>query len=187
MFVMRCPHCNGEHPDSYRFCPETGEEIVLQFKACTNEDCSDYGKYILPLEARFCPKCGEAISDVDEDVEEDNVSGVSFHIRYSQYDLVPYNDFKFRNKMPLFYTLKTPEYIEDVYHLNEGYNYLYIARKGKLGALRFEYRRHWYGDEHLPRVIIPCEYEKIDDEGSYYKCFKDGKIVMFDRTGKEIK
>ena len=58
---MRCPHCNGEHPDSYRFCPETGEEIVLQFKACTNEDCPDYGKYILPLDANFCPRCGQPI------------------------------------------------------------------------------------------------------------------------------
>ena len=58
---MRCPHCNGEHPDSYKFCPETGEEIVSQFKACTNEGCPDYGKYILPLEAKFCPRCGQPI------------------------------------------------------------------------------------------------------------------------------
>ena len=58
---MKCPHCNGEHPDSYKFCPETGEEIVSQFKACTNEDCPDYGKHILPLEAKFCPRCGQPI------------------------------------------------------------------------------------------------------------------------------
>ena len=61
MFVMKCPHCKGEHPDGYRFCPETGLEIVPQFKACTNEDCPDYGKYILPLEAKFCPRCGQPI------------------------------------------------------------------------------------------------------------------------------
>ena len=58
---MRCPHCNGEHPDNYRFCPITGQEIVPQFKACTNKDCPDYGKYILPLEAKFCPRCGQQI------------------------------------------------------------------------------------------------------------------------------
>ena len=58
---MKCPHCNGEHPDNYRFCPITGGEIVPQFKACTNKDCPDYGKYILPLEAKFCPRCGQQI------------------------------------------------------------------------------------------------------------------------------
>ena len=58
---MKCPHCNGEHPDGYRFCPETGEKIMPQFKACTNEDCPDYGKYILPLDAKFCPRCGRPI------------------------------------------------------------------------------------------------------------------------------
>ena len=58
---MKCPHCNGEHPDNYRFCPITGEEILPQFKACTNEDCPDYGKYVLPLEAKFCPRCGQPI------------------------------------------------------------------------------------------------------------------------------
>ena len=58
---MRCPHCNGEHPDDYRFCPKTGKEIVPQLKACTNADCPDYGKQILPLEAKFCPRCGRPI------------------------------------------------------------------------------------------------------------------------------
>ena len=58
---MKCPYCNGEHPDNYRFCPETGLEIVPQFKACTNKDCPDCGKYILPLEAKFCPRCGKPI------------------------------------------------------------------------------------------------------------------------------
>ena len=58
---MKCPHCNGEHPDNYQFCPITGQKIEPQFKACTNEDCPDYGKYILPLDAKFCPRCGKPI------------------------------------------------------------------------------------------------------------------------------
>ena len=177
---MKCPHCNGEHPDSYKFCPVTGKPIEL--KACTNKDCPDFGKRILPAEAKFCPRCGKPMSDINEDVEEQNVP---FHIRYPQYDLVPYSDFKFNNKIIFF--LKTPEYIEDIQRLSEGDNYLYIARKGKLGVLRYRYKKHWYGDDHSKWVIIPCEYDKIEDEGNYYKCFKDGKIVMFNRSGKEIK
>ena len=58
---MKCPHCNGEHPDNYQFCPITGQKIEPQFKACTNEDCPDFGKYILPLDAKYCPRCGKPI------------------------------------------------------------------------------------------------------------------------------
>ena len=56
---MKCPHCNGEHPDGYKFCPVTGKPIEL--KACTNKDCPDFGKRILPAEAKFCPRCGKPI------------------------------------------------------------------------------------------------------------------------------
>lgn len=181
---MKCPYCNQEHADSARFCEITGEPLL---KACVNKSCSDFGKHILPMEAKFCPKCGEAIFDGSEGVDEDNTSDVPFHIRHPEYDLVPYSEFKFKDKMPIFYTFKKPEYIEDIYRLDEGDNYLYIARKGKLGVLRYRFRKHWYGDDHLPHVIIPCEYEKIEDNGDYYKCFKDGKIIMFDRSGKKIK
>ena len=62
---MKCPYCNGDHPDEFKYCPSTGKEIKLQFKACTNESCRDYGKYILPLEARFCPECGSPILGKD--------------------------------------------------------------------------------------------------------------------------
>lgn len=58
---MKCPYCNGAHPDEFKYCPCTGKEIKLQFKACVNESCRDYGKYILPLKARCCPECGSRI------------------------------------------------------------------------------------------------------------------------------
>ena len=62
---MKCPYCNGDHPDEFKYCPCTGKEIKSQFKACTNESCRDYGKYILPLEARFCAECGSPIKGKD--------------------------------------------------------------------------------------------------------------------------
>lgn len=55
---MKCPYCNQEHSESARFCENTGN---LLLKACENKDCSDFGKHILPLEAKFCPKCGSPI------------------------------------------------------------------------------------------------------------------------------
>ena len=54
---MKCPHCNQEHPDNTKFCPETGKKIE-SLKACSNPDCPDFSKYILPLESHFCPSCG---------------------------------------------------------------------------------------------------------------------------------
>ncbi|MBR4298527.1 MAG: zinc ribbon domain-containing protein [Bacteroidales bacterium] len=59
---MTCIHCNGEHPDGFKFCPVTGKEIVQPFKACTNPECVDFEKRILPPDALFCPRCGEMIN-----------------------------------------------------------------------------------------------------------------------------
>ena len=68
---MKCPHCGGEHPASYKFCPVTGKEIDAHhgMKACSNPECPDCGKYILPAEAKFCPRCGRPISDYGKAVE----------------------------------------------------------------------------------------------------------------------
>ena len=81
---MKCPHCGQEHPDNYSFCPVTGQKIAPQFKACSNEQCSDYGRYILPLDSRFCPSCGHPIggssesASMDSDILEFEVEDVSF-------------------------------------------------------------------------------------------------------------
>ena len=60
--MIRCKHCNGEHPDDYKFCPVTGKELEQPLKACSNPDCDNFEKSILPVEARFCPKCGYALA-----------------------------------------------------------------------------------------------------------------------------
>ena len=58
---MKCPHCGQEHPDNFQFCPNTGQRLTPQFIACINKQCPDYGKYILPLDSKFCPSCGEKL------------------------------------------------------------------------------------------------------------------------------
>ena len=81
---MICPHCGQEHPDNFNFCPVTGQGITPQFKACSNEQCLDFGKYILPLDSRFCPSCGHPIggfsepASMDSDILEFEVEDVSF-------------------------------------------------------------------------------------------------------------
>lgn len=58
---MKCPHCNQEHSENALFCEKTGKKIEKSLKACTNSNCPDFGKYFLPFEATFCPRCGEKI------------------------------------------------------------------------------------------------------------------------------
>lgn len=70
---MKCVHCNGEHPDGFKFCPVTGKEIVQTFKACTNPECDLYGRNELPFEAKYCPKCGRIIGLTDRMRNNDKV------------------------------------------------------------------------------------------------------------------
>lgn len=60
---MKCPHCGQEHPDNTKFCPETGQRISFM-KACQNEACDNFGKYILPPEAMFCSECGKSLAGI---------------------------------------------------------------------------------------------------------------------------
>lgn len=58
---MKCPHCGQEHPDSFKFCPNTAKPIETQLKACTNKNCPDCGKFLLPIDSKFCPTCGSSV------------------------------------------------------------------------------------------------------------------------------
>ena len=66
---MKCPHCGKEHSDSAKFCENTGKELL---KACPWEDCTDYGKAILPMRAKFCPICGRPLQRTAEQVMSEN-------------------------------------------------------------------------------------------------------------------
>ncbi|MDY4861167.1 MAG: SUMF1/EgtB/PvdO family nonheme iron enzyme, partial [Candidatus Onthomorpha sp.] len=66
---MRCPHCGKEHSDSAKFCENTGKELL---KACPWEDCADYGKAILPMRAKFCPRCGRPLQGTAKQVMSEN-------------------------------------------------------------------------------------------------------------------
>ena len=66
---MKCPYCGQEHPDNAKFCMETGQRLMPQNRACHNAGCPDFGKYILPLEAKFCPICGAKLESIKDSVK----------------------------------------------------------------------------------------------------------------------
>ena len=68
---MKCPYCGQEHPDNAKFCMETGQKLEPQKRACQNRDCPDFGAAILPLEAKFCPRCGHPVGEISESVSMD--------------------------------------------------------------------------------------------------------------------
>ena len=61
---MKCPHCGQEHPDDFLLCPYTGKSLKSQTKVCGNPDCQ-YPN--VPIEAKFCPRCGWDFSQDDND------------------------------------------------------------------------------------------------------------------------
>ena len=81
---MKCPYCGQEHPDNAKFCMETGQKLEPQKRACQNKECPDFGAAILPLEAKFCPRCGHPVGGISEsdsmnpDILEFEVEDVSF-------------------------------------------------------------------------------------------------------------
>lgn len=179
---MKCPHCGNNHSDFAKFCDVTGKPLG---KACQNEDCPDYGKNILPLETRYCPRCGHPCGeDIEDEAVQEEIEKLPFHERHSEYDLVPWAEFKFNNKISFWFN--TPEYIEDIRSLNEGNNFLWIARKGKLGVLKLYYKKGFFHSDYVASRIISCKYDMIEDRGDYYLCYEGNKKVMFDRRGTQI-
>lgn len=53
---MKCPHCNQEHPEGYKFCMKTGIPIP-QMLTCPS--CSS----TIPTDSKFCPDCGCKLDD----------------------------------------------------------------------------------------------------------------------------
>ena len=63
---MICKHCKTINSDDAKFCRCCGVKFLTnQFKACTNRNCKDYMKSVLPSKALFCPRCGHSIEDVE--------------------------------------------------------------------------------------------------------------------------
>lgn len=70
---MKCPHCNQEHPEGTKFCPETGQKMPI-IVGCTNKDCPNYGRSNLPTHYKFCSECGSPIvSSNDTVVSQSNI------------------------------------------------------------------------------------------------------------------
>ena len=62
-----CPHCNNEHAATALYCENTGKRLK---NACTNKACSEYGKYVLSVQSRFCPTCGNPIKEETDQLKE---------------------------------------------------------------------------------------------------------------------
>ena len=84
---MKCPYCGQEHPDNAKFCMETGQKLEPQKRACQNRDCPDFGAAILPLEAKFCPRCGHPVGGISESASMDS-DILEFEVEYVSFKMI---------------------------------------------------------------------------------------------------
>lgn len=155
----------------------------VKCKKCQNKQCGVTN----PLEAKFCRKCGSPISDNAEilvcEVENSNVEMDSrpFHLKHPELHLKPISEFQ-----ELSFLIKSPEYVEDPLEAEDS-EYLYIARKGKLGVLYWTVEKHWYGKDNVYDRIIPCEYDRIDKADGHFVCYKGSQVTYIDLKGNILK
>lgn len=64
---MKCPYCSQEHPDGTKYCPETGNKIEITSLTCPS--CQFRG---IPMDSKFCPNCGIAITNQNPPKERTN-------------------------------------------------------------------------------------------------------------------
>lgn len=173
---MKCEKCNFMNPEGAIFCCNCGNKME-EMNCCKNPECDNYNKFVIPKESLFCPNCGQRI-DINTDAP--------FHVRHPEYDLVPISGFRYRDDVSFIFN--KPEYIEDCYR-HEGLNYFLIAKNEKLGVLRYEYHKHWYGDDNFTNRIIPCIYDKIErsENEDFFVCYRGDKKVYIDNKGKLLK
>lgn len=150
-------------------------------KICNNPIC----KADNPIEAKFCRKCGSQLSNSESNiansspVQEDDIR--PFHLRYPELHLKPISEFN-----ELSFLFKSPEYVEDPMEAEDS-EYLYIARKGKLGILYWTIEKHWYGKDNVYNRIIPCEYDRIDKAEGHFVCYKGSQVTYIDLKGNILK
>ena len=83
---MKCPHCGQEHPDDFLLCPYTGKSLKQQTKVCGNPDCQ-YPN--VPIEAKYCPRCGWKFPMQNENNNEFYVSSQEDSTKLSLNDFFP--------------------------------------------------------------------------------------------------
>lgn len=72
---IECPFCKRRHNITATFCDNTGKRLR---KACSNKSCSEYGKYILPHETKFCPMCGQSLHENSNCEDKGLINGYEY-------------------------------------------------------------------------------------------------------------
>lgn len=108
---MKCPYCGQEHPDNSKFCSVTGKPLQSQTKKC--ENCRYEN---VPIEAKFCPRCGS--------------------------DFTIYREKEPLYDNSLFKGIKLPDYIEPIGTFNWRFSQGFMPAKneGKIGFINVEGR-----------------------------------------------
>ena len=66
-------------------------------------------------------------------------------------------------------------------------NYLYIARKGRIGIVFWCVKDGLFGKKNKYKRIIPCDFDSIEKHSDHFVCYKKERKVFYDLKGTILK
>ena len=82
---MKCPHCKQEHPEGTKFCPETGQRMML---CCPNKGCINHNQFVIPIYYKFCPECGTSLLSTNKMDSSQDTDGHKKSMETGTYDRI---------------------------------------------------------------------------------------------------
>ena len=197
---MKCPHCNQDHPEGTKFCPETGkrmpEKIVVV--GCPKQECPNYGRNDIPAHYHFCPECGSPLNGEAPPLPSSHYDEIcNFHeglARVKRGERYGYIDLSGREIIPCIYMGYPHDFSEGVAYVGDG---VFIDKEGRT-AIRVKGNYEVCGDfkeslcavcrssgdlygegdkygfiDKSGKLVIECEFNGVHD-------FSDGLAVVYD-------
>lgn len=178
---MKCQNCECENPDGAKFCSNCGHKLT-EFKCCTNPNCENYNRHVIPLESSFCPACGQKIE----------ISGIPYNIKHPEMHLMSKavfeQEYDIEAPIALNYGLiwLYPEYVEDPRETDS--KFVYMVRKGKIGIAEFYHEKNFFGKYKAKCInVLDCKYDSVEISEDGFICVKGEKTIYFDIHGNELK
>lgn len=96
---MKCPNCNKEIQDGFKFCPFCATPIVAN-----DNKCPHCGSVNLPADSKFCPDCGNEITFIKQSNNNKRA-----HLHNNEIVIVNNVKFKMIHVLPGFFYMGDPE------------------------------------------------------------------------------
>lgn len=105
-------------------------------------------------------------------------ANLPLYLRRPELNLRPFSEYKHK----LSFWRRKPDYVENP-EKSTMKDYLWIARREKLGILYWHTEDGCLWKSNTYRRIIPCEFDAIEKFEDHFVCYKDGECDYRDLDG----